>query len=125
MFYCPSCAKSIKYYPEFNIFSCFFSTHSTDCTLLGFWHTYLAAIYFIEKKNHLDATELFIALIIRSTCFGHFYAHHQELETIVFYYRLRCAVLGCWLSGARCRAAGYASRKCDVARRATSIFLDA
>ena len=36
----------------------------------------------VEKKNHLDATEWFIALIICSTCFGHFYAHHQELKTI-------------------------------------------
>ena len=35
-----------------------------------------------EEKNHLDATEKFIALIICSTFFGHFYAHHQELETI-------------------------------------------
>jgi len=26
---------------------------------------------------------MFIALIIRSTCFGHSYAHHQELETII------------------------------------------
>ena len=36
----------------------------------------------VEKKTQLDATERFIALIICSTCFGHFYAHHQELETI-------------------------------------------
>jgi len=36
----------------------------------------------VEKKTHLDATECFIALIICSACFGHFYAHHQELETI-------------------------------------------
>ena len=36
----------------------------------------------VEKKNHLDVTECFIALMICSTCFGHFYAHHQELETI-------------------------------------------
>ena len=36
----------------------------------------------VEKKNQLDATERFIALIICSTCFGHFYAHHQEFETI-------------------------------------------
>ena len=36
----------------------------------------------VEKKNQLDATEWFIALITRSTCFGHFYVHHQELETI-------------------------------------------
>ena len=36
----------------------------------------------VEKKNQLDITECFIALKICSTCFGHFYAHHQELETI-------------------------------------------
>ena len=36
----------------------------------------------VEKKNQLDATECFIALMICLTCFGHFYAHHQELETI-------------------------------------------
>ena len=36
----------------------------------------------VQKKNQLDVTECFIALIICSTCFGHFYAHHQELETI-------------------------------------------
>ena len=36
----------------------------------------------VEKKNQLDATEWFIELIICSTCFGHFYAHHQEPETI-------------------------------------------
>ena len=36
----------------------------------------------VEKKNQLDVTECFIALMIRLTCFGHFYAHHQELETI-------------------------------------------
>ena len=37
---------------------------------------------FVQKKNQRDATEWFIALIIFSTFFGHFYAHHQELETI-------------------------------------------
>ena len=36
----------------------------------------------VENKNQLDATEWFIALIICSTCFGHFYAHHQEFEII-------------------------------------------
>ena len=33
-------------------------------------------------KNQLDVTQWFIALIIRSTCFRHYYAHIQELETI-------------------------------------------
>ena len=37
---------------------------------------------YVEKKNQLDATEWFIALIICSTCFAQFYAHHLELETI-------------------------------------------
>jgi len=33
----------------------------------------------VEKKNQLDVTVYFIAFMIGSTCFGHFYAHHQEL----------------------------------------------
>ena len=40
----------------------------------------------------------------------------------VCYCRLWCAVLGCWLSGVRCRTAGCASRKRDAA---ASLFLDA
>jgi len=35
------------------------------------------------EENQLDATECFIALIICSTCFGHLYAYHLELETIL------------------------------------------
>jgi len=38
----------------------------------------------VEKKYQLDATEVFIAdLISCSTCFGHHYAHHQELKSII------------------------------------------
>jgi len=38
----------------------------------------------VEIKCQLDATEVFIAdLISRSTCFGHHYAHHQELKIII------------------------------------------
>ena len=37
-----------------------------------------------EIKCQLDATEVFIAdLIACSTCFGHHYAHHQELKSII------------------------------------------
>jgi hypothetical protein len=36
-----------------------------------------------REVNQLDATEWFIALIICSTYFRHFYAHHQEPETIL------------------------------------------
>ena len=56
----------------------------------------------VENKNQLDATEWFIALIIRSTCFWHFYAHHQELETIcVLLPPMVCSALvaGCRRSG--------------------------
>jgi len=37
----------------------------------------------VEKKKQVDVTECFIALMMCSTCFVHFYAHHQELETII------------------------------------------
>ena len=38
---------------------------------------------YVEIKYQLDATEVFIAdLIACSTCFGHHYAHHQELKSI-------------------------------------------
>jgi hypothetical protein len=35
-----------------------------------------------REKNQLDATRCFIEPTIRSTCFGQYYAHLQELETI-------------------------------------------
>ena len=35
-----------------------------------------------REENQLYVTEYFIALMIHPTCFGHFYAHHQELETV-------------------------------------------
>ena len=39
---------------------------------------------FVEIKCQLDATEVFIAdLIACSTCYGHHYAHHQELKSII------------------------------------------
>ena len=38
----------------------------------------------MEIKYQLDATDVFIAdLIACSTCFGHHYAHHQELKSII------------------------------------------
>jgi hypothetical protein len=38
----------------------------------------------VEIKCQLDALEIFIAdLIACSTCFGHHYAHHQELKSII------------------------------------------
>ena len=41
-------------------------------------------MYYVEIKCQLDATEVFIAdPIACSTCFGHHYAHHQELKSII------------------------------------------
>jgi len=38
----------------------------------------------VEIKCQLDATKVFIAdLIACSTCFGHHYAHHQDLCSIL------------------------------------------
>jgi hypothetical protein len=36
----------------------------------------------MKRENQLEATQWFNEFVIRSTCFGHYYAHHQELETI-------------------------------------------
>jgi hypothetical protein len=38
----------------------------------------------VEIKCQLEATEVFITdLIACSTCFGHHYAHHRELKSII------------------------------------------
>ena len=38
----------------------------------------------MEIKCQLDETEVFIAVLIAcSTCFGHQYAHHQELKSTI------------------------------------------
>jgi len=42
------------------------------------------SVPYVEIKCQLDATEVFIAdLIACSSCFGHHYAHHQELKSII------------------------------------------
>jgi len=49
----------------------------------------------VEKKNQIDVTECFIELMICSKCFGKFYAHQQELETICVF--LPPMVCSAWL----------------------------
>ena len=55
---------------------------------------------YVEIKCQLDATEVFIAdLIARSTCFGHHYAHHQELTSIIQWLLpvvFRAVFSSCW-----------------------------
>jgi len=51
----------------------------------------------VEIKCQLDAVEVFIAdLIACSTCFGHHYAHHQELKSII---QVVAACGGIWCCG--------------------------
>jgi hypothetical protein len=46
-------------------------------------------------KNQLDATYYFIVLLIGSTCFGHYYAHYQELATMTLITTLVVSFLVC------------------------------
>ena len=55
----------------------------------------------MEIKCQLDATEVFIAdRVACSTCFGHHYAHHQELKSITQVVAAcgiwRCGFSSCW-----------------------------
>jgi len=56
-----------------------------------------------EKKNQLDVTECFVALMICSTRFGHFHVHHQgalDYMCVIAAYGVQCLVCGCRKSGA-------------------------
>jgi len=54
---------------------------------------------FLMNKIQLDATYYFLTLMLGSTCFGHHYAHHQELTTIAFGYHIGRLVLELLLVG--------------------------
>jgi len=69
---------------------------------------YRQQIHYLEIKCQLDATEVFIAVLIAcSTCFGHHYAHHQELKIIIQWLVFKLLV---W-----CGAEGYVSSLQDAA----------
>ena len=71
---------------------------------------------YVEIKWQLDATEVFIVdLTACSTCFGHHYAHHQELKSIIKWllpvaFRAVVFKLLVW-----CGAEGYVSGLQDAA----------
>ena len=50
---------------------------------------------YLKNKKQLVATYYFIVLLIGSTCFGHYYAYHQELATIMLITTLVVSFLGC------------------------------
>ena len=78
----------------------------------------------MEIKCQLDATEVSIAdLIACSTCFGHHYAHHQELKSIIQWllpvvFRAVVFKLLVW-----CGAEGYVSSLQDAAAYHCIILL--
>jgi len=53
-------------------------------------------------KNQLDVTCYFIVLLIDFTCFGHYYAHHQELATMMLITTLVVSFLVCCRLKVRC-----------------------
>ena len=53
-------------------------------------------------KNQLDATCYFIELLIGSACFGHYYAHHQELATMILITTFVVSFLVCCMLEFRC-----------------------
>ena len=53
-----------------------------------------------RMKDQLDATFYFISLIMRSTCFGHYYIHLQELATLLMSYHIGRLVLSSLCIGA-------------------------
>jgi hypothetical protein len=55
-----------------------------------------------RMENQLDATYYFIVLLIGSTCFGHYYAHHQEIATIMLITTLAVSFLVCCRLEVRC-----------------------
>ena len=60
-------------------------------------------------KNQLDVTYYFTVLIIGLTCFGHYYAHHQELATMTLITILNVSFLVCCMLEVRCGWAGVVS----------------
>ena len=65
-----------------NRINCLF--HKNEHTVVAICGHFTSKMLYMEIKCQLDATEVFIAdLIACSTRFGHHYALHQELKSIV------------------------------------------
>jgi len=56
----------------------------------------------MKNKKPIDATYYFIVPLIGSTCFGHYYAHHQELATMILITTLVVSFLVCCMLEVRC-----------------------
>jgi len=60
-------------------------------------------------KNQLDVVYYFIVLLIGSTCFGHYYVHHQELATVMLITTLVVSFLFCRMLEVKSSCAGVVS----------------
>ena len=76
------------------------------------WNKHMVNRWRIEYQ--LDVTCYFISLLMCSTCFGHWYIHHQDLATILLNYHIGRIVLGSmcvgvsvWLGCCGIRVAGW------------------
>ena len=69
----------------------------------------ISSTWNFNNKNQLDVTYYFIVLLIGSTCFGHYYAHHQELATIMVIATLVVSFLVCCRLEVRCGYVGVVS----------------
>ena len=58
--------------------------------------------YKLITKIKIHAVYCFIVLLIGSTCFGHYYVHHQELTIIMVITTVVVSFLGCRRLNARC-----------------------
>jgi len=52
-------------------------------------------LFLLKNKSQVDATYQFIVILIGSTCFGRYYAYHQELTTIILITTLVVSFLVC------------------------------
>ena len=72
------------------------------CRRLEVRCSYAGVVSGLQAKAQLDGTYYFIVLLIGSTCFGHYYAHHQELVTIMLITILVVSFLVCCRLEVRC-----------------------
>jgi len=97
---------SIEYRPRHFSWVAFFSFRSSNIIITGhyrfFTHCFQHMFYNWRIKNQLDVTCYFIVLLIGSTCFGHYCAHHKELATIMLITTLVVSFSVCCMLEVRC-----------------------
>jgi len=80
-------------------------------------------------EDQLHVTSYFISLLMCSTCFGHYYIHHQELATTLLNYHIGRIVLGSmcvgdsvWLGWSGFHVAGWSLHHAKFSCRLSSVL---